>query len=275
MSRSQHTPPLTIATWNVNSLKARLPHVQQWVADVQPDILMLQELKCETDAFPMLEIQAMGYQAAVVGQKTYNGVALLSKKPVTITQTRLPGEETDAQARYVEAEIGGMIFASIYLPNGNPVGDVPAESEKYNYKLRWMARLEAHVRTLLATEKPVILGGDFNIIPTVADVYDPQGWAQDALFRSESRDAWQRLCNLGLTESFHALHPQEQRAYSFWDYQQGAWQKDWGIRIDHFLLSPEAADLLLCCTIDRTPRGWEKASDHTPVVMQLNAVENS
>jgi len=262
---------LTIATWNVNSVKARLPHVLQWLTAHKPDIVFLQELKCETDAFPRFEIEALGYHAYVVGQKSYNGVAILSLQPLTITLEALPGDSTDTQARYIEAVLGELTLACLYLPNGNPVGENPAESEKYSYKLRWMQRLEDRVRVLMASEKPFLLGGDFNIIPTAADVYDPKGWENDALFRPESRAAWQRLCNLGLTEAFRTLHPNAQHAYSFWDYQQGAWQQDHGLRIDHFLLSPEATDRLHSCTIDRTPRGWEKASDHTPVVLQLTA----
>jgi exodeoxyribonuclease-3 len=258
-----------ISTWNVNSLKARLPLLQQWVAHAQPDILLLQELKCEAATLPQLEIEAMGYHTLVCGQKTYNGVAILSKQPLAIRLERLPGEPEDTQARYIEAELDDLIVASIYLPNGNPVGEGEQVSEKFAYKLRWMQRLEDHVRGLLATERPVVLGGDFNIIPQDEDVYDPEAWRGDALFRLESRAAWRRLTGQGLTEAFRTLHPHELHAYTFWDYQAGAWPRDHGIRIDHFLLSPEAADKLLECRIDRTPRGWDKASDHTPVLMRL------
>ncbi len=263
---------LTIATWNVNSIKVRLPNLQLWLKDVQPDILLLQELKCQEDGFPFLEIEALGYRAYVVGQKTYNGVAILSKEPLDITHKALPGDAEDTQARYIEARRGPLTVASIYLPNGNPIEEDGARGPKFAYKLRWLQRLEEHVRTLLASEQPFVLGGDYNIIPQAEDVYDPKGWEQDALFHPESRAAWRRLCGLGLTEAFRALHPDEKQAYTFWDYQQGAWPKNWGLRIDHFLLSPEAADMMTSCTIDRTPRGWEKASDHTPVVLQLNAV---
>ncbi len=242
----------------------RLPHLQMWVAQVKPDIILLQELKCETSAFPRLEVEAMGYRAEVVGQKSYNGVAVLSRMPVTVSHTCLPNDPDDVQARYLEVVADGVTLASIYLPNGNPV-----DSEKYPYKLKWMERLEAHARTLLATEKPFIFGGDFNIIPTEHDVYDPKGWENDALFRMESRAAWRRLLHLGLTDAFHALHPDKKHAYTFWDYQQNSWQRDHGLRIDHFLLSPEATDRLQDCHIDRTPRGWEKASDHTPVVLDI------
>ncbi|MEJ0063917.1 MAG: exodeoxyribonuclease III [Alphaproteobacteria bacterium] len=256
---------MRIATWNVNSIRMRMPHIAQWVKEAQPDILLLQELKCETESFPRMEIEALGYQAHVSGQKSYNGVAILSRHDVQLTLDRLPGDDGDIHARYLEAQSGDFIVASIYLPNGNPV-----ESEKFPYKLKWLERLEARARELLATERPVILGGDFNVIPTALDVYDPARWEGDALYRPESRAAWRRLKHLGLTDAFRALHPDEPHAYSFWDYQQGAWQNDLGIRIDHFLLSPEAADRLQGCHIDRAPRGWDKASDHTPVICHLS-----
>lgn len=258
-----------LATWNVNSLKVRLPLLQQWVAQVQPDIILLQELKCETAAFPYLEIEAMGYNALVCGQKTYNGVAILSKRPSKLRLDRLPGEVEDTQARYLEAECDNLIVASIYLPNGNPIEAEGQPSEKFAYKLRWLKRLEEHVRSLQATERAVVLGGDYNIIPQDEDTHDPEVWRGDALFRPESRAAWRHLTGLGLTDAFRALHPQVAQAYTFWDYQAAAWPRDHGIRIDHFLLSPEAADRLIECQIDRTPRSWDKASDHTPVLMRL------
>ena len=253
-----------IATWNVNSIKARLPNVLAWLKSAEPDIVMLQELKCQEENFPRLEIEALGYQAAVVGQKSYNGVALLSKEPIEETVTRLPGDKTDEQARYVEGSTFGLRVASIYLPNGNP-----ADSEKYPYKLAWMDRLRAHVRTLLDSEAPVVLGGDYNVIPAPEDCYDPEAWATDALFKPETRRSFRSIVNLGLTEAFRALHPGV-RAYSFWDYQAGAWQADNGIRIDHLLLSPQAADRLTACEIDKGPRGEKKASDHTPVICELS-----
>lgn len=255
---------LRIATWNVNSIKMRLAHLQKWAQEAAPDVILLQELKCETEVFPRLEIEALGYRAEVVGQKAYNGVAILSRLPMNVTYTTLPGDESDTHARYLEVIINDTTIASIYLPNGNPV-----ETEKYPYKLKWMERLRTRAMQLLETEKPFVLGGDFNIIPDEQDVYDPSSWRNDALFRPESRDAWRRLLHLGLTDAFRSLHPDKLHAYSFWDYQQGAWQRDHGLRIDHFLLSPEAADRLKSCHIDRTPRGWEKASDHTPVVLEL------
>lgn len=255
---------IKIATWNVNSVKARLANVTGWIAEAKPDVVLLQEIKCETASFPRAAFEELGYQAAVVGQKSYNGVALLARTPIEDVVERLPGDPEDPQARYVEATVSGIRIASLYLPNGNPVG-----TAKYPYKLAWMDRLRAHARTLLDREIPFVLGGDYNVIPAAEDVYDPHGWTEDALFRIETRRNYRSLVNLGLTEAFRALHPDERHAYTFWDYQAGAWQRDNGLRIDHFLLSPQAADRLVSCTIDRGPRGQEKASDHTPVVLEL------
>ncbi len=260
---------MKIATWNVNSIRARLPIVTGWLGVARPDILLLQELKCESDAFPYEPFAALGYQAAVVGQKSYNGVAVLARHPLEIDQplTALPGDDTDTQARYLGATVAGLRVVSLYLPNGNPV-----DSDKYPYKLRWMARLRAHIVDLLASGQPVVLGGDYNIIPEPEDVYAPEDWREDALFRLESRTAYRALLHLGLTEAYRALHPTvpgQPPAYTFWDYQAGRWQRNQGLRIDHFLLSPLAADRLETCTIDREPRGLDKASDHTPVALTL------
>lgn len=255
---------IKIATWNVNSVKARLANVTGWIAETRPDVVLLQETKCEAHAFPRAAFEAIGYGAAVVGQKSYNGVALLARTPIEDVVERLPGDEDDPQARYVEATVAGLRVASLYLPNGNPV-----DTGKYPYKLAWMERLRAHARTLLEQEIPFVLGGDYNVIPAPEDVYDPAGWREDALFRHETRASFRTLLNLGLTEAFRTLHPDEAHAYTFWDYQAGAWPRDNGLRIDHFLLSPQAADRLVSCTIDRGPRGLEKASDHTPVVLEL------
>ena len=257
---------LRIATWNVNSVKARLPVVTGWLESARPDVLLLQELKCESAAFPAEAFASLGYEGAVVGQKAYNGVALLARRGLTLTDvvTALPGEAEDVQARYVEASVAGLRVASLYLPNGNPVA-----SEKYPYKLRWMERLRVHAAKLLADEATLVLGGDFNIIPEPEDVYAPAEWTEDALFRSDSRRAFRALVNLGLTDAFRALHPGQPRAWTFWDYQAGCWPRDLGLRIDHFLLSSQAADRLVSCAIDRAPRGLEKASDHTPVVLEL------
>jgi exodeoxyribonuclease-3 len=256
-----------IATWNVNSIKVRLPHVLDWLKTAEPDILLLQELKCIEDNFPRMEIEDAGYSVAVAGQKTYNGVAILSKTQLEDVITELPGDDQDEQARYVEAvtDVDGCVLrvGSIYLPNGNPV-----DTEKYDYKLAWMDRLQTHAKNLLADEEVVVLGGDYNIIPEDADVWDPEAWRDDALFRMETRQKFRAILNLGYTESFRALHSELGR-YSFWDYQRGAWQKDYGIRIDHLLLSPQATDLLTACDIDKKPRGLERASDHTPVWCEL------
>lgn len=254
---------MRIATWNVNSVKARLPLVTGWLRSVAPDVALLQEIKCETAAFPAAALEELGYHVTAVGQKSYNGVAFLSKRPHTGVLTRLPGETEDEQARYVEATVDGVRIASLYLPNGNPLG-----TEKFAYKLRWMDRLTAHARDLLAQEEPFVLGGDYNVIPEPRDVYDPQAFAGDALFQPESRGRFRALINLGLTEAYRALHDDD-HAYTFWDYQAGCWPRDFGLRIDHFLLSPQAADRLVACTIDRDLRGMEKASDHTPVVLEL------
>jgi exodeoxyribonuclease-3 len=254
-----------IATFNVNSVKARLPRLLEWLEDAQPDVALLQETKTVSADFPKLEIDALGYNIETHGQKSYNGVAILSRAPIEDVMCGLPGDRGDEQARYIEATIAGVRLASIYLPNGNPT-----DSDKFPYKLAWMDRLIAHVRdTLLPTEQPFVLGGDYNVVPSDDDVYDPQGWADDALCRPESRARFRTILNFGVTEAWRALH-REIGAYSFWDYQRGRWSRDEGVRIDHLLLSPQAADRLVACEIDRAPRGKEKASDHTPVWCELS-----
>lgn len=250
---------MKIATWNVNSVKARLPNVVAWLAEARPDVLLLQELKCVDEAFPAAEIEELGYNVATHGQKTYNGVAILAKRPIEDVRRGLPGNDDDLQARYIEATVAGVRVASIYLPNGNP-----APGEKYDYKLAWMDRLVPHARELLAAEETFVLGGDYNVCPTDDDVYDPVKWADDALCRPESRARFRTLLHLGLTDAFRALHP-EAHQYSYWDYVQRRWELDHGLRIDHLLLSPLAADRLLESGIDKGPRGQERASDHTPV----------
>ena len=244
---------LKIATFNVNSIKARLPRVLEWLDDASPDVALLQELKTVDEQFPRLEIEEKGYNVEVHGQKSYNGVAILSKQPIEDVERGLPGDPSDEQARYIEGTIDGVRVASIYLPNGNPT-----PGEKFDYKLAWMDRLVAHVgNSLLPQEMPFVLGGDYNICPTDDDVYDPIGFADDALCRPESRARFRSLINLGLTEAWRSLH-REVGAYSYWDYQAGRWQRDEGVRIDHFLLSPQAADRLNACEIDSKPRGKEK-----------------
>lgn len=253
----------TIATWNVNSINARLPNIVGWLQATKPDIVLLQEIKCQDAAFPAEAVGDLGYNVAVHGQKSYNGVAILSLRPLEGVVRGLPGDAADEQARYIEAGVDGMRVASIYLPNGNPIG-----TEKFAYKLAWMERLRLHAASLLEEDDVVVLGGDYNVIPEPIDCHDPNAWLGDALFQPESRRAFRALLHLGLTEAFRALHPKE-RAYSFWDYQGGAFQLDHGIRIDHLLLSPLAADRLVGCTIDKDPRRQPKASDHTPVLVEL------
>jgi exodeoxyribonuclease III len=256
-----------IATFNVNSIKARVETVLAWFKQAQPDVACLQEIKCETNAFPALEFEAMGYHCAILGQKTYNGVALLSKHKIEDIRQGLPGDASDDQARYIEGLIvtpkGAVRVASIYAPNGNPV-----DTDKYPYKLKWHDRLTAHAEKLLQDEEMLVLGGDYNIIPTVDDVYDPKAWINDALFKLETRRKLRQLVNLGLTDAFRACNATPHQ-YTFWDYQAGAWQKNNGIRIDHLLLSPQAADKLKTCAIDKHTRGWEKPSDHVPIWCEL------
>ncbi|MBV8060205.1 MAG: exodeoxyribonuclease III [Alphaproteobacteria bacterium] len=257
---------MKIATWNVNSVRARLSNITDWLKSTAPDVLVMQEIKCETDAFPAMEFQALGYKTHVLGQKSYNGVALLSREAICDVQEGLPlyGGTEDLQARYIEATISGVRIANLYLPNGNPM-----DTDKYAYKLAWMKRLHRRMGELLKTEMPVVLAGDYNIIPAATDVYDPKGWEGDALYHPKSRAQFQRLLALGYTEAFRALHPKQEKAYTFWDYQAGAWPRNNGLRIDHFLLSPEAADRMVSCTIDALPRAVDKASDHTPVILEL------
>jgi exodeoxyribonuclease III len=254
-----------VATWNVNSVKARLPHLLAWLAEAKPDVLCLQETKCLEAEFPALEIKGQGYHIEVLGQRSYNGVALLSREPARDVLRGLPGDPGDEQARYLEASFGAVRVASIYLPNGNPVG-----TDKYTYKLAWMRRLAERTRALLETERPCVLAGDYNIAPTDDDVYDPLAWQDDALCRPESRALYRAILHQGYVDAFRVYHPEPHR-YSFWDYQAGRWMRDEGLRIDHLLMSPQAADRLAAADIDRGPRGRDKASDHTPVWCELAA----
>ena len=258
---------MRIATWNVNSVRQRLEHLLRYLREAEPDVLCLQELKCTEDAFPRAEVEAAGYNAYMLGQKTFNGVAILSKTPAEVSYG-LPGDDGDIQARYVEAVVahgnGVVRVASIYLPNGNPVG-----TDKYAYKLAWIDRLLRHTRGLLALEEPLVLAGDYNVIPEPRDAKDPDAWRNDALFLPQTRDAFRSLLNLGLTDALRAT-TDEAGVYTFWDYQAGAWQRNNGIRIDHLLLSPQAADRLQSVVVDKHVRGWEKPSDHVPVRIDLN-----
>ncbi len=254
---------MRIASWNVNSVRQRLAPLLAYLRDVAPDVLCLQELKCEDSAFPRQEIEDAGYNVQTFGQKTFNGVALLSQTPLDDVTRGLPGFE-DAQSRYIEGVVGdgaGGIYrvASIYLPNGNP-----PTSDKYPYKLAFMDALARHGRELLASEERVVLAGDYNVIPAAKDVYDPEAWAADALFLPQSRAKFRELLNVGYTEALRSVTDAAGQ-YTFWDYQAGAWQKNNGLRIDHLLLSPQAADRLKAVEIDKTLRAGEKPSDHVPI----------
>jgi exodeoxyribonuclease III len=263
---------MKIATWNVNSVKARLETVSQWLQEADPDVVCLQEIKSTDDSFPRGAFEDLGYNCAVHGQKTYNGVAILSKRPLEDVSCGLPGsadsENQDDQARYIEAVVGtgtGVLrVASVYAPNGNPLG-----TEKFAYKLAWMRRLEARAKEILGYEEPAALMGDFNVIPQPEDCHDPAAWADDALFQPQSREALRRIENLGWQDALRACDS-EPGAYSFWDYQAGAWQKNHGIRIDFILLSPQGLDRLKGCSIDKRVRGGNKPSDHVPVVSEID-----
>lgn len=259
---------MKIATWNVNSVRTRINTITQWLKDASPDVVCMQEIKCQDEQFPYLELEALGYNCAVHGQKSYNGVAILSKYQIEEVLPGLPGDEMDEQARYLEAVVsadnGPVRLASIYVPNGNPY-----PSAKFDYKIQWMQRLRDHVSALLKLEEPLILAGDYNTILRDGDCWDPQVWANDALFVEPTRAAFRSLLFLGLTDAFAAVDGREHQ-YTFWDYQRGAWNKDHGIHIDHVLLSPQAADHLKGVEIARKARGMEKPSDHVPVVAELD-----
>jgi exodeoxyribonuclease-3 len=259
---------LRIATWNVNSIKQRIDSALAWLAERKPDIVCLQETKCVDDAFPRMEFESAGYNVAVHGQKTFNGVALLSKFPFDEVNIGLPGDDRDDHARFIEGVVstatGVVRVASIYLPNGNP-----PDTEKYNYKIGWMKRLAVYARGRLLLEEPLVMAGDYNVIPTTADAKNPKVWLGDALFLPRTRDEYRSLINLGLTDAIRATSD-DPGLFTFWDYQAGAWQKNNGIRIDHLLLSPMAADRLSDAGIDRHVRAWEKPSDHVPVWIDLD-----
>jgi exodeoxyribonuclease-3 len=258
---------MKIATWNINGIRAHLDAVVTWLKDANPDVLCLQEIKSEDAAFPSEVFGDLGHNVAVHGQKGFNGVAILSKLPLEEPSRGLPGDDTDAHSRFIEAVVsvpaGAVRVASLYLPNGNPAG-----SDKFRYKLRWMERLHAWATARLADEEAFVLAGDFNVIPEPLDARFPENWTDDALFQPETRAAFRRLINLGLTDAFRACEAGPGH-YTFWDYQAGAWQKNNGIHIDHLLLSPQATDKLAAADIDKRPRGWEKPSDHVPVSIEL------
>ena len=259
---------MRIATWNVNSVRQRLDHLQTWLKESQPDIVCLQEIKCTDDAFPREAIEALGYNVAVHGQKTFNGVALLSKCPFDEVAPGLIGDDGDVQARFLEALVstktGVLRVVSLYLPNGNPIN-----TDKYPYKLGWMDRLLRFTHERLKLEEPMLLCGDYNVIPMPADAKRPEAWVNDALFLPQTRERFRALVNLGMTDAIRATSDATD-LYTFWDYQAGAFQKNDGIRIDHLLLSPQAADRLIGAGIDRHVRAWEKPSDHVPVWVDLD-----
>ena len=259
---------MKIASFNINGIKARAAALPDWLDEAQPDVVVLQEIKSVDEAFPREMLEERGYNVETHGQKSFNGVAILSKLPLEDVTRGLPGDDADDQARWIEATVVGDDMAlrvcGLYLPNGNP-----APGPKYDYKLAWMARLQARAEALLAEETPFLMAGDYNIIPQAEDAAKPDSWREDALFRPESRAAWRRLVNFGLTDAFRA-RTQGPGHYSFWDYQAGAWNRNNGIRIDHFLLSPTVADRLRDCQIDRDVRGRDKPSDHVPIWVELD-----
>ena len=260
---------MKIATFNINGIKARIEALPRWLEAARPDVVALQEIKSQDQAFPRELFQDMGYHVETHGQKSFNGVALLSRLPLEDVVRGLPGDDADEQARWIEATVIGtraVRLCGLYLPNGNP-----APGPKYDYKLAWMARMEARVRVLLADEMPTVFLGDFNVIPQPEDAAKPEAWVEDALFRPASRAAFRRLLNLGLTEAIRTRAPQAKGLYTFWDYQANSWERGNGIRIDHLLMSPQAADILQDCGIDKDARAGDKPSDHVPVWAELDA----
>ena len=260
---------MQIATFNINGIKARVGALTAWLDDAKPDVAVLQEIKSVDGGFPRELFEERGYQVETHGQKGFNGVAILSKLPLEDVSRGLPGDESDEQARWIEATVMGdkspVRICGLYLPNGNP-----APGPKFDYKLGWMARMFDRAQALMAMEEPALMAGDYNIIPQAEDAARPEAWTEDALFRPEARAAYRRILNLGFTEAFRA-RTQGPGHYSFWDYQAGAWDRNDGIRIDHVLMTPECADLMTDCQIQSAVRGMEKPSDHVPVVVTLDA----
>jgi exodeoxyribonuclease-3 len=254
-----------IASYNLNGIRARLPRLIEWLEREKPEVVCLQELKCADEALPIADIEAAGYGAVWHGQKGFNGVAVLAREDTPkLRRMGLPGDPDDTHSRYIEAEIGDVIVASLYLPNGNPVG-----TEKFDYKMRWFERLAAHAQELLQDERPVVLAGDWNVVPEDRDVFSVQATQHDAVMQPAARDVWRRMINSGWTDALRALHPDEPKLYTFWDYTAGCWQRDLGFRLDHLLCSPEAADRLAGAGVDRWARAQEKASDHAPTWVEL------
>ncbi|WP_127904192.1 exodeoxyribonuclease III [Solirhodobacter olei] len=259
---------MKIATFNINGVKARIEALTAWLEEAAPDVALLQEIKSVDEAFPREPLEALGYNVETHGQKGFNGVAILSKLPLEDVTRGLPGDGSDEQARWIEATVVGrraVRLCGLYLPNGNP-----APGPKYDYKLAWMERMRTRAAALLETEEPVVMAGDYNVIPQPEDAARPEAWTEDALFLPETRAAFRRILNLGFTEAIRTRMPQP-GIYTFWDYQAGAWERNNGIRIDHMLLSPQAADLLRDAGIDKDQRAREKPSDHVPVWIELDA----
>ncbi len=259
---------MKIASFNINGIKARIAALSDWLKEAEPDVVLLQEIKSVDENFPRAHFEDMGYAVETHGQKSFNGVAILSKLPLEDVTRGLPGDDADEQARWIEATVvdrRAVRVCGLYLPNGNP-----APGPKYDYKLAWMDRLHRRAQDLLKSEEPFLMAGDYNVIPQDEDAARPEAWEKDALALPDSRAAWRRLVNLGLTDAFRVMEPGAGH-YTFWDYQAGAWNRDDGIRIDHVLLGPQCADLLLECQIDREVRGREKPSDHVPVWVRLDA----
>ncbi|MDP9415812.1 MAG: exodeoxyribonuclease III [Pseudomonadota bacterium] len=256
---------MKLVTYNLNGIRARLPRLIEYLEEQKPDILCLQEIKCADEAFPIQDLRQAGYDGHWHGQKGFNGVAVLTPQaqPPKVRRVGLPGDPDDTHSRYLEAEVDGLVVASLYLPNGNPVG-----TEKFDYKLAWMERLREHARGLLAEERPVVLAGDWNVVPTDEDVFSVRAMAHDALLQPETRAAFRRIVHQGWTDAIRARYP-EGPVYTFWDYTAGCWQRDAGFRIDHLMLSPEAADRLLDAGVDKEYRGRERASDHAPTWVRL------
>jgi len=255
---------MRIATYNVNGVNGRLPVLLRWLNETKPDIVCLQELKAPQEKFPEEAITNAGYKAIWHGQKSWNGVAILSRG-ADIQEIRrvLPGDPEDEHSRYIEAQVNGIRIGCLYLPNGNP-----APGPKFDYKLRWFDRFTAHSAELLKENIPVVLTGDYNVMPTEMDVYKPERWVDDALFRPETRAAFKKLIDMGWTDAIRKLYP-DQTIYTFWDYFRNAYGRDAGLRIDHFLLSHQLVDRLKAGGVDRNVRGWEKSSDHAPVWIEL------
>jgi exodeoxyribonuclease-3 len=256
---------MKLATFNINGIRARMPRLLEWLEREKPDIACLQELKCADEQLPISDIEAAGYGAVWHGQKGFNGVAILARgASPDLRRVGLPGDPDDTHSRYIEAEIGRMVVASLYLPNGNPIG-----TEKFDYKLRWMERLGAHAQELLGEERSTVLCGDWNVVPEDRDVFSARATAKDAVMQPETRQAWRRILHQGWTDALRAMHPDEEKLYTFWDYTAGCWHRDLGFRLDHLLCSPEAADRLAGAGVDKWARAQEKASDHAPTWVEL------